>query len=58
MPLLPASRSIIESTALICGPLLRAKSAPVKPHQSQQPRGFGQPTGMPATRSVTAAACG
>lgn len=54
----PASRSIMALTALICLPLLRAKSLPVNPHQSQQPSGFGQSTSIPATRLVTAVACG
>ena len=38
----PAIRSIMAAIALIWTPDLRAKSAPVKPHQSQQPCGFGQ----------------
>ena len=37
---------------------MRAKSSPVKPHQSQHPCGFGHLSGTPATRSRTAAACG
>lgn len=55
----PVRRAIMASTAAICGPLFTWKSAPVKPHQSQQPSGLGQGMGKSQRkRSRNAAACG